>query len=46
MKVKLTVFYDDDSSGIIEIENPAGAHPDSLATLVEGVITAERCGKG
>lgn len=45
MKVKLTVFYEDESSGIIEIEKPAGAHPDSILVAVEGLLVAEQTGK-
>lgn len=45
MKVNLTVFYEDDSSDIIEIEKPAGAHPDSVMTAAEGLLVAEQTGK-
>ncbi len=45
MKVKLTVFYEDNSSGIIEIEKPAGAHPDSVLTAAKGISVAEQSGK-
>ncbi|HSX25108.1 MAG TPA: hypothetical protein VLG69_04035 [Candidatus Andersenbacteria bacterium] len=45
MKVDLTVYYTDGSSGIVTIEKPPGAHPDSIATLFEGVAEAERSGK-
>lgn len=45
MKVKLTVYYEDGSSGIIEIDKPAGAHPDSIVTAAEGLLVAERSGK-
>ena len=45
MKVKLTVFYTDGSSGVIEIDKPPGAHPDSPLTAARGILVAERTGK-
>ena len=45
MKVRYTVYWEDGSSGIIEIEKPAGSHPDSISALAEGVRAAESCGK-
>ena len=45
MKVNLTVYYEDNSSEIIEIEKPRGAHPDSIGTIAKGVLVAEKTGK-
>src|SRR3989344_6926040 len=45
MKIEMTVFYEDGTSGVIEFEKPAGAHPDSISALTEGVRVAEGCGK-
>ena len=45
MKVQLTVYYEDGSSGIIEIEKPPGAHPDSVMVTAEGLLAAEANGK-
>lgn len=45
MKVKLTVYYEDGTDGVIEIEKPAGAHPDSVMTAATGLIKAEKTGK-
>jgi hypothetical protein len=42
MKVQLTTYYADGSSGITEIEKPAGAHPDSISVLAEGLLVAEK----
>lgn len=45
MKLNLTVFYTDGTSGIIEIEKPPGAHPESNMTMQAGVQEAEKGGK-
>ena len=45
MKVKLLVCFEDGSSEIVEIEKSAGAHPDSIATIVDGILEAEKFGK-
>lgn len=45
MKMQLTVYYDGGSSGIIEFEKPAGAHPDSINAIAEGLLVAEKTGK-
>lgn len=45
MRLALTVYYDDGSSGIVEIEKPAGAQPDSILAIVEGLLEAEKGGK-
>ncbi|MBW2688304.1 MAG: hypothetical protein JRC99_00045 [Deltaproteobacteria bacterium] len=36
-----TVHYTDDSSGIVELERPPGAHPDSTKALVLAIKKAE-----
>lgn len=45
MKKKYTVYFTDGSSNIIEIEKPAGAHPDSPCALKEVLTCAEHTGK-
>lgn len=45
MKIKYTVYYKDGSSGIVEIEKPPGAHPDSMMALKVGIKEAEFTGK-
>jgi hypothetical protein len=45
MKIGLTTYYEDGTSGITEIERPAGAHPDSIMVIAEGLLAAEKQGK-
>jgi len=45
MKVQLTVYYTDDSSGVLEMEKRPGYHPDSVGVLAQGVLVAEKTGK-
>jgi hypothetical protein len=45
MKVSLTVYYTDGSSGITEFEKPPGHHPTSLGVMAEGLLEAEKGGK-
>lgn len=45
MKIELTVHYTDGTSGIIYIEKPSGAHPDSIMTMMAGVQEAEINGR-
>jgi len=45
MKMTLSVYYTDGTSGMIEFEKPPGAHPDSMAAVLEGLLTAEKTGK-
>lgn len=45
MKLQLTTYYEDGSSEITEIEKPAGAHPDSMMVIAEGLLAAEKSGK-
>ncbi len=45
MHVQLTVLYEDGTSGIVVIENPPGAHPDSVLTAITGLVEAEKSGK-
>ncbi len=45
MQIDYTVYYIDGSSSIVSIDKPAGAHPDSLLSLYDGVVQAEKTGK-
>jgi uncharacterized protein YbbC (DUF1343 family) len=45
MKLQLATYFDDDTSGITEIEKPPGAHPDSILVVAEGLLEAEKFGK-
>ncbi len=45
MKILLTVYYADGSSGITEFEKPSGHHPDSLGVMAEGILEAEKTGR-
>lgn len=45
MKLQLTTYFEDGSSGMTEIEKPAGAHPDSIMVIAEGLLEAEKTGK-
>ncbi|MSU55386.1 MAG: hypothetical protein EXS46_02485 [Candidatus Taylorbacteria bacterium] len=45
MKLGLTTYYEDGSSGITKIKKPAGAHPDSIMVIAEGILAAEKTGK-
>jgi len=44
MKMEYTTYFVDGSSGMTTIEKPAGAHPDSICALQEGVRVAEMGG--
>lgn len=45
MKKEYVVYFTDGSSEMVEIELPAGAHPDSPCALQEVVKSAEYTGK-
>lgn len=51
MKISYTVYFngwgyeDLETSGVVEIEKPPGAHPDSYCALLAAVKEAERTGK-
>lgn len=45
MKLKLTTYFRDGTSGITEIENPPGANPDSIVVIAVGLLEAEKTGK-
>ncbi|HTE48614.1 MAG TPA: hypothetical protein VK675_01775 [Candidatus Paceibacterota bacterium] len=44
MKLQLVTLFEDGSSGITEIERPAGALPDSILVIAEGLLAAEKSG--
>ena len=41
----MSVYYTDGANGMVEFENPPGAHPDSIMALLEGLLTAEKTGR-
>lgn len=45
MKMSLTVYYQDGSSGIVEFEKPPGAHPESVLAINACLRAARFTGK-